>query len=209
MNRRSRQIAKLGVGSVGLGALLAGGVGPISPAGGDEFNQDSAFSGPEPDGGDERYCFDANLAADPQNEIHDTYNVTSAWSDLNAVFEGCDHTAPRTDGHWWTVDLPGNARGDNACINYHASGTCDHSHNRLDIAEIAEDPFGGGYNHGLLKSACHEAGHSYGLAHYKVAGNMNPPEGQHDCLISGPTDGQQMWQVYSNHHKGHINTNYP
>lgn len=207
----SRRRTAMAIASAGVVAVS---LAPLSPLGADPVNdpnESQAGVGPWPDGDVHRYCFAAGFDANLQDNVHWTNEVTDANSDMNRLFEACDLTAaPSTDAVWRDAPLGGD-RGLTDCVQAWAvPGRCDRANLILDpVAINANDPYGGGFEHNITKTACHENGHSMGLTHYKSDAFPNPPEGQHDCLISGPVNGDSQWVVYGAHHKGHINANFP
>lgn len=199
-------------------------VGP-PPARADTHGDCNASSGCKPDSADHSYCFLPSTYGTENDALRDSMtwsmNNLAAQTDMTVSHPACDGG---TDVKWARTDLENYVLAQWHCLSW-VGTTCYTATNRIDIEEhyrIGNDPDNivdssdGVMEAGELDlnrdiSACHELGHSVGLAHHDRSWYYDNNE-VYDCQRNDwlePYAGQNDWKRYSPHHVGHINTDSP
>ena len=195
---------KIGVGAAGaalaLGALVLAGEGTAAA--------DPSWS--DPDGNPHSWCRGANMAQWEVDRVHAQMLWNEQNTDMNRSFDDpCDFSSPMTDMHVMNVDLPAaGVRGEASCTAWHGWWECDRYDVKYDKGEILQQAqdFSVPFRPNLAKTLCHEIGHTLSLEHYEKA---SPPEGQHDCMISGVVNDNPAWQTIGEHHRNdHVNNQF-
>lgn len=136
-----------------------------------------------------------------QDNVSSAFNeALDAPTDAQAEYKTtCKLTGDgETDTVWFDADLPDGQRGQTFCEDFDGS-LCDQFYVTLDPLEIN---IGSNDEADTTKTACHELGHSVGLAHGAGGGNG----GSDDCMMSGERPSLNVqYERYSTHHKDHIN----
>lgn len=158
---------------------------PSTPATADEFNGCNSVSGCLPDNFDHTYCWGSSFTATNLRSAanYAMGNLDSQTSYFDTFISSCGSL---TDVIWHTMSTAG-VRGDYVCLAFNSAGECEQSRVRLN-PNLLTDTLN------REKTACHEIGHSGGLAHSSSSS---------DCMISGAvTSGHR---TYNAHHVDHLN----
>jgi hypothetical protein len=184
------------------GALaVAGALGVAGTAGADPFGLDTPTHnepgvGGIPDSTIHTYCFSG---AGWTQAWQDVVSSRMLNLDVQTLYEGppvaCDAATDVT----FQLSSTLGARGDYRCVTWNAVGFCDAAIVRLNssTAVLPND-------HQRRKSACHEIGHSVGLAHGTDTATF-----WNDCMLSGTAPAGNQWEQYNAHHIAHINSRAP
>jgi len=188
-------------------AACAGILAAAAPAQADEFGQVTSTSGAIPDNFNHWFCFSGS-------------NWTTTWrSVVTSRMQNLDSQTSYTDsqeGNGCTSltdivfildsGLGSSTRGLYSCTAFNngdddipGSGDeeCETSVIRLNPTLLTD-------SHQRLKTACHEIGHSVGLAH-----GSNSATFWNDCMISGAVAAGIQWEQYNAHHVAHANSRVP
>ncbi len=165
-------------------AVLAS-LGIAGLASSDEFGQCSAVSGCRPDNKAHSYCFGATMAGAGLQEAAG-YGMSNLVAQTSFTKNFQSDCGSNTDVVFKRNDALA-ARGQYVCIEK-LSGT-----NKCNRARIEFNPGQLANQLNKNKTACHEIGHSGGLAH----GANN------DCMISGHVSANHIH--YNGHHVDHLN----
>jgi hypothetical protein len=210
--RRRRRLRRLACVTLTIVAAI----GVTAPAMADPFGLDTPTNnvsgvGAIPDNFNHTYCFNgAGWTTAWRNVVHSRMANLDAQTNYWDTFVG--NTCFPTHDVWFQLaDLPGTTRGDYDCTlwNNGVDGIPNSGDDRCEGARIRLDPFVLTDDHQRRKTACHEIGHSVGLAHgANPTRDPNHPE-YNDCMMSGPVDPGAQWERYNQHHIDHINSRTP
>lgn len=169
------------------GAALAAGLAgaPTGPAVADEFNGCNSVSGCLPDNFTHTYCWGSSFTATNMRSAanYAMGNLDAQTSYTDSFSSSCSSI---TDVIWHTMSSS-TVRGDYVCLAFNSAGECEQARVRLNPSLLTDTL-------NREKTACHEIGHSGGLAHSSTAS---------DCMISGAvTSGHR---TYNSHHVSHLN----
>jgi len=168
-------------------ALLAGVTiaAPAAPATADEFNGCNSVSGCLPDNFDHTYCWGSSFTASDLRSAanYGMGNLDSQTSYFDTFIGTCGSV---TDLIWHTMSSS-TTRGDYLCLAKNSANECEQARVRLNPTLLTNTL-------NREKTACHEIGHSGGLAHSDTAS---------DCMVNGAvTSGHR---TYNDHHRAHLN----
>lgn len=164
-------------------ALLAAPMTPVATA--DEFNGCNSVSGCRPDNFEHTYCWGSTFTSTSLRSAanYAMGNLDSQTSYFDNYISSCTSI---TDVIWHTMSSS-TTRGDYICLAFNSAGNCEQARVRLNPSLLTDTL-------NREKTACHEIGHSGGLAHSSTAS---------DCMISGAvTSGHR---TYNAHHVDHLN----
>ena len=193
VHRESRSYGRAVVAALILATMAIA----VPPALADNFGTNDSTTGPFADDASHDYCwgpgFDAALK-DNANNAMSNLDIQTVMTDLYQA--NCDVVG--TDIWWFDADLPPATRGLYHCVTWVTYGSiCNSADVKLDPAEIN---IGSNDELDTTKSACHEVGHSVGMAHSGT---------DDDCMRSGEIPNTNVqYQQYNSHHRGHINDRY-
>jgi hypothetical protein len=212
--RRRRRLRRLTC--VTLAAVAA--IGVTAPAMADPFGLDTPTNnvigvGAIPDNFGHTYCFDGAGWTTAWRNV-----VDSRMANLDAQTNYWDSFMGDTcwEGHdvWFQLaELSGTYRGDYWCQlwNNGVDGIPNSGDDRCESARVRLDPNKLTDDHQRRKTACHEIGHSVGLAHGDFGGY--PPkysnEYYDDCMRNGAVPAGAQWESYNAHHVAHANSRTP
>jgi hypothetical protein len=209
--RRRRRLQRLVCGGLAAVAALA----VTAPAMADPFGLDTPTNnvngvGAIPDNFGHTYCFDgagwttawrnvvdsrmANL--DAETSYWDSFLGSTCWGGNDVWFQLAD-LGPSLRGdyrcRWWNNGVDG--------IPNSGDDRCESAIIRLNSnSNVLTD------DHQRRKTACHEIGHSVGLAH-RLWGPPDPrPDYWNDCMETGRVDPGAQWERYNPHHEAHANS---
>lgn len=150
----------------------------------DPFGDCDSTSGCLPDNFEHTYCWDSTYTSAFYNAAkYSMTNLDSQSSYYDTYMSSCTNA---TDVRFQKTTAF-SARGDYVCLAFNGAGNCERSRVRLNPDYLTNTA-------NRQKTACHEVGHSGGLAHSSSAS---------DCMISGAiTSG---YQTYNSHHRTHLN----
>lgn len=173
-----------------------------------------AFGYPTPgfvaDGADHWYCFGAVSDGGQQTVISSSMSYLDDRTDMYDGYASSCSSA--TDIVWVAADL-GDARGRTTCVNWASWGVCDQYWLAFDPAIILQESAicstnpGESYQVNLIKSVRHELGHSTGLSHPGTP--VGCAGAGSDAMRSGWVPTSLAWTAYNDHHRDHINAQYP
>lgn len=156
-----------------------------STATADEFNGCNSVSGCRPDNFEHTYCWGSSFTATNLRSAanYAMGNLDAQTSYFDNFMSSCSSA---TDVIWHTMSST-TVRGDYVCLAFNSAGNCEQARVRLNPTLLTDTL-------NREKTACHEIGHSGGLAHSSTAS---------DCMISGAvTSGHR---TYNQHHVDHLN----
>ena len=167
-----------------LATLTAMGIfGMVPNAYADEFGKCNTVSGCKPDNYEHTYCYATALSGtytapiaaametlDSQSKYYDTF-IATCTNITDVRFETSTSIT---------------ARGDYTCLAKNWAGECERARIRLNPNQVKDAV-------NIRKTACHEIGHSCGLAH----------GGTTDCMLSGAVTVPTY--TYDSHHVAHLN----
>jgi len=192
---------------VGLAGGVAATLLPKSIAQADTFSSGGGEAGVLADSLTHTFCRGSAPDAQWDNE-----QAAMAYLQANTVMNVAElnSCAATTDVRWdGRAGLGAGSRGEWGCLDYDApSNVCDAARIRVFVGAINANSPAGTEENNLNKTLRHEMGHSVGLRHYKTTATPCCP-GTHDAMISGAIDNGAVWTVYSQHHKDHIDNEYP
>lgn len=144
------------------------------------------------------YCWASPMSMKDEAEWAMIYALAND-TDMSRSYSGyCDGYDYNTDVWFYSYDLPYPARGQYDCVGFDSPTICGTADIVFDIPQIEGD--GDLWWYDRVKTACHEIGHSVGLAHAATAT---------DCMDFGAVPGTQIqWRNYNSHHIYHINSRY-
>ncbi|MEV4375996.1 hypothetical protein [Streptosporangium sp. NPDC049644] len=164
------------------------------------------FDGNHPDGGNHIYCYAGTVPSNLRDNMESAISYLNGYTDaVTQLHTTCNLSgAGQTDVVWMNYGLGGVKFGGTDCDIYWDppyEERCDRfravvDKNRIDGAAYlrAENQY--------TKTACHEIGHTVGLAHYSEM--VVPPEGA-DCMRDGLwADGELWTRTYNYHHIAHV-----
>jgi hypothetical protein len=137
-----------------------------------------------PDAGDHTYCFESSMTSAFQYHATNSMSYVAAYTIYGVAKIGCSGV---TDVRFAEANLGSATRGDYSCLLLTLANNCETSKVRLNPVLLTD-------GNNRRKTACHEVGHSLGLAH----------GGTTDCMLSGPVSTSVA--NYTAHHIAHINS---
>ncbi len=191
-----------------IAATIIATLGLAAPAGADEFGQGNSTSGRVPDNFGHWYCFSGS-------------GWTTAWQTVvNNRMLNLDTQTLYNDALSGTCDslidikfvldpnLGSGTRGAYRCDrdNNGEDGIPNNADDDCETSTIWLNPTLLTTVHQQRKTACHEIGHSVGLAHYPHS--VTGPTWD-DCMVSGAVAAGNQWEVYNAHHVAHANSRTP
>lgn len=151
--------------------------------------------GCKPDNTGHTFCFTDSMDNDPR--VRDAANYAMNNMDQQTqLYELRTMCTDQTDAVFREVNLVG-LRGEYECLDLAPDGpnTCNRAAIRIDNTQIIQDGPEGKEQLNREKTACHEVGHSLGMAHH-----VSPYD---DCMVNGRVS--QDHRDYNQHHREHIN----
>jgi hypothetical protein len=197
---------------VAAAAALVATFGFAAPASADPFGLDQPGNnvpgvGGIPDNFNHTYCFRGNGWTAAWHTVVDTQMANldnqTLYFDTFPIPNGCAST---TDV-WFELDASlGSTRGDWHCRlwNNGIDGIPESGDDRCEGATIRLNPSVLTDGHQQRKTACHEIGHSVGLAH-----GTNTATFWNDCMFSGAVPAGLQRERYNAHHVAHANSRTP
>lgn len=196
-----RRLPALAIGILAATTLAT--MGTAAPAGADEFGQGNSTSGRVPDSFAHTFCFSGSGWTDTWRTV-----VTSRMQNLDSQTRYTDSFHSACDGSidvQFVLDsnLGSSIRGSYRCNgeNWGADGLpftgdelCTTSTVRLNPTLLPD-------GHQRRKTACHEIGHSVGLAH-----GVSTSTFFNDCMLSGAAPSGEQFERYNTHHISHANS---
>jgi hypothetical protein len=197
-------------------AVAVAALGVTAPAKADPFGLDTPIHSVEgvgaiPDNFNHTYCFDgAGWTQDWRRVVHarmanldDQTNYFDTWP--------IDHQCFPTTDLWFRLDSTMADRGDYRCRvwAYGSDGPTDDD--RCEGATIRLNSRAGVLpdTHQRRKTACHEIGHSVGIAHHDPLDTSLPGYVPGDCMVSGRAPAGAQYEQYNQHHIEHANSRTP
>ncbi|HVQ96310.1 MAG TPA: hypothetical protein VMU51_35155 [Mycobacteriales bacterium] len=196
MSRKPRTSARRLLACVALavaGALGVAGTASADPFGLDTPTHNEPGVGSIPDSTIHTFCFSgAGWTAAWQAIV----NSRMLNLDVQTVYEGATVACDAATDVTFELNSTMGARGDSRCVTWNAVGFCDAAIVRLNsnAAVLPND-------HQRRKTACHEIGHTVGLAHGDDTATF-----WNDCMLSGTVAAGNQWEQYNAHHVAHINS---
>ena len=151
-----------------------------APAQADAYGTCTADTGCRPDSYTHNYCLNSAMSGNFLTATRSAMAYLDTRTTMSTPENGCD-----TDTDVLVSSSTAfSDRGDYLCLRFASGNTCNSARVRLnpDLLPTLEQ---------ARKTACHEFGHSVGLAH----GNTT------DCMINGSS----TLSTYNQHHVDHIN----
>lgn len=152
-----------------------------------------------PDNFNHWYCYDESVGA-----ISQTYRTqivaAMVWLHDNTSYDqffepnGVCNTV--SDVVWQVTTAVAPNRGDYACLSFNSAGRCEQARLRLNPNLLTNTA-------NRRKTACHELGHSVGLAHGQFGAST--PEYYDDCMRTGSVNNETRFQQLNLHHRTHAN----
>lgn len=192
-------VARRALVTVALGAAAA--LAATTPAAADPFGLDTQSTsvdgvGAIPDGFNHTYCFagsgwtttrqnivDGRMAnLDSQTDYFDTSRGTACDELTDIRFE---------------INTSITSRGNSLCTSWDTPTICEQFRVRLNPDRLVD-------THNWVKTACHEIGHTVGLAH-----GTNQSTFWNDCMYSGTAPAGTQYERYNQHHIDHANSRTP
>ena len=213
--RQRRRLRRLAC--VTLAAVAA--IGVTAPAMADPFGLDTPTNnvngvGAIPDNFGHTYCFDGGgWTTAWRNIVHSRMAALDAETSYWDIFPIPNDCALITD-LYFQLDTAMTPRGDYRCQlwNKGVDGVPNSGDDRCESAIIRLNPNLLTDDHQRRKTACHEIGHSVGLAH-RLWPTPDPlldrPNYWDDCMETGPVLAGIQWEHYNDHHEDHVDSRTP
>ncbi|WP_162907922.1 hypothetical protein [Allorhizocola rhizosphaerae] len=199
---RQRLFARLASIALTVAATVAA-VGAIAmPARADNFGGcygPLTDQGCVPDNFNHWYCYDESVGT--INQTFRTQIVAAMVylhdnTSYDQFFEPNGVCNAASDVVWQVTTAVAPNRGDYACLTFNSAGRCEQARLRLNPNLLTD-------THNRRKTACHELGHSVGLAHGQFGAST--PEFYDDCMRTGPVNTETRFQQLNLHHRTHAN----
>jgi len=123
-------------------------------------------SGCLPDSNLQTWCFGATMDGHANLKDASEYAMANLESETDMFTSQMACDPDHVDVVFQELDLTGTTRGEYECLNFVVGNTCDRSAVRYDSAEINDQGPANYLQGNRDKTACHEVGHSAGLAHH-------------------------------------------
>jgi hypothetical protein len=201
--QRRRPLARLAAAAALALAVTAGVIGAAAtPAQADNFGGcygPLVDQGCVPDNFNHWYCYDESVGtinATYRNQIFLAMDYLHAQTNYDVVYEPNGVCNTVTDVKWQVTTAVAPNRGDYQCLDWNSANNCEQALLRLNPNLLTN-------NHNRRKTACHELGHSVGLAHGRRGAT---PEYYDDCMVVNAVSTDDASAItYNQHHRTHIN----